>query len=33
VYVNEGTIGEVVQVRIAETSPWSLQGTLIVPGK
>ncbi len=29
VHVNEGTIGEVVQVRIAETSPWSLQGTLI----
>ncbi len=29
VHVNEGSIGEIVQVRIAETSPWSLQGTLI----
>ena len=29
VHVNEGPIGEVVQVRIDETSPWSLQGTLI----
>ena len=29
VYVNEGSIGEIVQVQIDETSPWSLQGTLI----
>ena len=29
VHVDEGRIGEIVQVRITETSPWSLAGTLI----